>query len=163
MKGIRPVFVGHKLWRTPNCSGTSSATVQSVTACVGNSISPFVPRNLPPSLHPPPTMTHHHTSESELNLTTHRAPVSVWDRRGWDGTREQLTLMRWLVGIGGGTLAIQGARQRSVTGSILAGLGGTLAWWALTGEGDLSEARRWVAQTLERVGWSREDRVHEAS
>ena len=105
----------------------------------------------------------HHTSESELNLTTHRAPISVWDRRGWDGTREQLTLMRWLVGIGGGALAIQGARQRSIAGSILAGLGGTLAWWALTGEGDLSEARRWVTQTLERAGWNRDDRVHEAS
>ena len=33
-------------------------------------------------------------------------------------------------------------RQRTVTGGLLAGLGGSLAWWALTGEGDLSEARR---------------------
>ena len=23
---------------------------------------------------------------NELNLTTHRASASVWDRRGWDGT-----------------------------------------------------------------------------
>src|SRR5262245_60061859 len=73
------------------------------------------------------------TSVSELNLTTHRAPASVWDRRGWDGTPEQLALTRWLVGIGGGALAIQGLRQRTVVGSMLAGLGGTLAWWALTG------------------------------
>src|SRR5438105_4847189 len=151
MNGIRPLLARRRLWRTPNGPGTSSATVVPLTARVGNSISSSVVRNLPPSLHPSPTMNHH-TSENELNLTTHRAPVSVWDRRGWDGTREQLTLMRWLVGIGGGALAIQGARQRSVAGSILAGLGGTLAWWALTGEGDLSEARRWVAHALERAG-----------
>jgi hypothetical protein len=103
------------------------------------------------------------TSRAEgLNLTTHRAPVSVWDRRGWDGTREQLALTRWLVGIGGGALALQGMRQRTVTGSLLAGLGGGLAWWALTGEGDLSEARRFFARALEP--WLRqEDLVHEAS
>ncbi len=70
------------------------------------------------------------TETHGLNLTTHRAPASVWDRRGWDGTREQLTMTRWLVGIGGGALALQGLRQRSVAGSILAGLGGSLAWWA---------------------------------
>jgi hypothetical protein len=105
----------------------------------------------------------HETSASELNLSTHRAPVSVWDRRGWDGTREQLTIMRWLVGIGGAALAVQGCRQRSLVGGILAGLGGGLAWWALTGEGDLSEVGRWFTHALERAGWTREDRVHEAS
>ena len=103
------------------------------------------------------------TETHGLNLTTHRAPASVWDRRGWDGTREQLTMTRWLVGIGGGALALQGLRQRSVAGSILAGLGGSLAWWALTGEGDLSEVGRWVAHRIERTGWRSEDRVHEAS
>ena len=103
------------------------------------------------------------TETHGLNLTTHRAPASVWDRRGWDGTREQLTMTRWLVGIGGGALALQGLRQRSVAGSVLAGLGGSLAWWALTGEGDLSEARRFVGQLIERAGWRREDQVHDAS
>ena len=29
---------------------------------------------------------------NELNLTTHRASASVWDRRGWDGTRERLAM-----------------------------------------------------------------------
>src|SRR5437667_6009618 len=149
MKRIRPVFTRDELWRTPNCSGTSSATVESVTAGVGNSISPSVPRNLPPSLHPHPTMNH--TSESELNLTTHRAPVSVWDRRGWDGTREQLALSRWLVGIGGGALAVQGLRRRTISGTMLAGIGASLAWLALTGEGDFSEARRWVGHLIERI------------
>jgi len=98
-----------------------------------------------------------------LNLTTHRAPASVWDRRGWDGTREQLAMTRWLVGIGGTALALQGLRQKSVTGSLLAGIGGSLAWWALTGEGDLSEARRWYCEITERFGWRREDLVHDAS
>jgi len=103
------------------------------------------------------------TETHGLNLTTHRAPASVWDRRGWDGTREQLTMTRWLVGLGGGALALQGLRQRSVAGSILAGLGGSLAWWALTGEGDLSEARRFVGHLVDRAGWRTEDQVHGAS
>ena len=101
--------------------------------------------------------------DNELNLSTHRAPVSVWDRRGWDGTREQLALTRWLVGAGGAALAVQGLRQRNVAGGLLAGLGGSLAWWALTGEGDLSEARRWVGRAIERFGWRADDQVHEAS
>jgi hypothetical protein len=99
----------------------------------------------------------------ELNLTTHRAPGSVWERRGWDGTKEQLAMTRWLLGIGGGALAIQGLRHRTVAGSLLAGVGSGLAWWALTGEGDLSEARQWFGQLVERAGWVSEDRVHEES
>jgi len=113
------------------------------------------------NLHPPGGMTEISHAEG-LNLTTHRAPASVWDRRGWDGTREQLALTRWLVGIGGGALAIQGLRQKTVTGSLLGGLGASLAWWALTGEGDLSDARRFFGRVLEP--WRRqEDLVHEAS
>ncbi len=103
------------------------------------------------------------TPVQELNLTAHREPTSVWDRRGWNGSPERLTLTRWLVGIGGGALAVQGLRQRGVTGTFFAGLGGSLAWWALTGEGDLSAARQWFSQVLERAPWNREDLVHEAS
>jgi hypothetical protein len=103
------------------------------------------------------------TDTRELNLTTHRAPLSVWERRGWDGTRERLAMTRWLVGIGGGALAVQGLRQRTVAGSVLAGLGGGLAWWALAGEGDLSGPRRWFGQLIERLGRGFEDPVHEAS
>jgi hypothetical protein len=102
-------------------------------------------------------------ADSELNLSTHRAPASVWERRGWDGTREQLTLTRWLVGAAGAALAVQGMRQRSVTGGLLAGFGGSLAWWALTGEGDLLEARRRIGQVMDRLGWRADDLVHEAS
>jgi uncharacterized membrane protein len=100
---------------------------------------------------------------TEMNLTTHRSSVSVWDRRGWDGTREQLATTRWLVGIGGGALALQGVRPRSVIGSVLAALGGTLAWWALTGEGDLSEARRRVSQLLGPFTRSQREQIDDAS
>ena len=103
------------------------------------------------------------TQTSDLNLKTHRASESVWERSGWDGTRQQLALTRWMVGIGGGALAIQGLRQKSVAGTVLAGLGGTLAWWALTGEGDLSDARRWLGGLIERVSRGSEDLIHEAS
>jgi hypothetical protein len=103
------------------------------------------------------------TDTRELNLTTHRAPESVWDRRGWDGSRERLTVTRWLVGIGGGALAIQGLRQRTVGGSVLAGLGGGLAWWALAGQGDLSQVQRALGGLIERVFTSFDDPVHEAS
>jgi hypothetical protein len=99
----------------------------------------------------------------ELNLTTHRAPASVWDRRGWDGTRERKAMTRWLLGAGGSALALQGLRQRTVMGGLLAGIGGGLAVWALSGEGDLSDARRWLACMAERVGWSSQDLVHDAS
>lgn len=99
----------------------------------------------------------------ELNLTTHRAPASVWERSGWDGTREQLAMTRWLVGIGGGVLALQALRRRTVAGSILAGFGGGLAWWALSGEGGLPDGRRWLGHKLERVGLHTEDRVHDES
>jgi hypothetical protein len=103
------------------------------------------------------------TPVQELNITAHRAAASVWDRRGWDGT-PQPVVTRWLVGVGGGALAIEGLRRRGVTGSFFAALGGTLAWWALTGEGDLSAARRWFTQVLERAPWHHpEDLVHEAS
>jgi hypothetical protein len=117
----------------------------------------------PPVFAPEFALTPRMTDSHGLNLTTHRAAASVWERRGWDGTREQLAMTRWLVGIGGGALAVQGLRQRSVAGSILAGIGGSLAWWALTGEGDLSDARRFISQLVERAGWRREDLVHDAS
>ena len=93
----------------------------------------------------------------------HRATESVWDRRGWDGSTERMTLTRLLIGVGGGALAIQGWRQGTWQGRTLAGLGGTLAWWAVTGEGDLDDARRWFNEVMERTPWRRADRVMDAS
>jgi len=103
------------------------------------------------------------SSSGDLNLTTHRAETSVWDRRGWDGTRE-LEMTRWLVGVGGGALAIEGLRRRGFSGSFFAGLGGSLVWWALTGQGDLTTARRWFGDVLEHAPWRYiEDPVFAAS
>jgi hypothetical protein len=102
-------------------------------------------------------------ANSELNLTTHRASASVWDRRGWDGTRERLAMTRLLLGLGGSALALQGIRQKTLTGGLLAGIGGSLAWWALSGEGDLSEPRRWLTHLAERAGWNPDDLVHDTS
>ena len=100
---------------------------------------------------------------SDLNLATHRNSASVWARSGWDGTRQRLTVTRWLVGIGGGALAIQGLRKRGMIGSVLTGFGGSLAWWALTGEGDLSDARRWFRELYTRVTGDKHDLIAQTS
>src|SRR5206468_6135600 len=86
----------------------------------------------------------------------------VWERRGWNGTPQQLALTRWLIGIGGAALAIHAMRQRTKTGGVLAGLSGGLAWWALTGTGDLSAVRQWLTRVVEPL-FGREDLVHQAS
>ncbi|MQA30427.1 MAG: hypothetical protein GEU82_11420 [Luteitalea sp.] len=104
-----------------------------------------------------------HTSSEGLNLTTHRAPASVWNRSGWDGSRERLALSRLLLGVGGAALAIQGARQGTWTGRMLSGLGGGLAFWALTGEGDLTEARRRVSALVGRLFSEGDDVVTQSS
>jgi hypothetical protein len=100
-------------------------------------------------------MTTNQITDRGLNLGTHRQNSSVWQRRGWDGTRQRLAMSRLLVGIGGGALALQAMRSKTLSGRMLAGLGGTLAWWALTGEGDLTEARRWFDRVIERAPWKR--------
>jgi hypothetical protein len=97
------------------------------------------------------------------NLTTHRAAESIWNRSGWDGTPDQLTATRWLLAVGGGALALQGLRQRSIPGSLLAGVGGSLAWWALKGDGSLADVRCWLNGLADRIGWRAEDRVHDES
>jgi hypothetical protein len=101
-------------------------------------------------------------STRDLNLSTHRAPSSVWDRRGWDGTADTPPLSRLLLGVGGGALAIQGLRRRGVTGSMLAGLGGSLTWWAISGRSTFPDMQRWLCEARElfRCGT---DQVHEAS
>jgi uncharacterized membrane protein len=73
--------------------------------------------------------------------------VSVWNRPGWDGSTER-AITRWLVAVGGGALAVEGLRRRGYAGSFLAGLGGSLVWWAVTG--DLTRTRLWVADVVER-------------
>jgi hypothetical protein len=108
-------------------------------------------------------MTDSSLEGSGLNLTAHRAEGSVWDRRGWGGSRE-VPVTRLLVGVGGAALAIQAIRHRSWAGRALALVGGGLAWSALSGKGDLDRVRGWCLSALERALWHRpEDLVHEAS
>jgi hypothetical protein len=103
-------------------------------------------------------------NSASLNITAHRTTGdSVWNKRGWN-TRSDLVMTRWLAGAGGIALGLAGLRRRDVAGIVVAGLGGTLAWWAATGRGaNLSAARRWVVTALDRLPWRREDAVQEAS
>jgi hypothetical protein len=74
-----------------------------------------------------------------------------------------VTATRWLIGGGGVALIFQGMRQKGLTRAMLTGIGGTLAWWAVTGEGEWPNAQRWVKRAAERLGGLNEDPVHEAS
>lgn len=87
---------------------------------------------------------------TQLNQKMVRTTGSVWERRGWDGAPQRRSATRLLVGIGGAALAVQGARQRGWRGRALATLGGSLAWWAMTDGGDLSDAQRWITDVLQR-------------
>jgi hypothetical protein len=92
------------------------------------------------------TMTMTEANPSNLNLTMHRSEQNVWARPGWDGRKESLTPARVLIGVGGAVLALQALRYRTWSSRVLSGLGTSLAWWALTGEGDLSGVRRVVTR-----------------
>src|SRR5262245_48220490 len=136
-------------------------TVGPTTAGVMKPVSPAIPSSSKcPELAFMSAMTDRHTADYDLNLASHRQQSSVWEKRGWDGSR-QFMMSRWLLGIGGAVLAIESIRRRKLT---LAGLGGTLVWWALTGEGDLADARQWFDQVMQRAPWRRrEDPVQLAS
>ena len=109
-------------------------------------------------------MAHTQTSSHDgMNLTTHRALESVWSRRGWDGTRSRFLWTRILIGVGGRALAVQGMRQRTWSGGILAGVGASLACWAIAGSEDPFGVRVRVGEVLERVRDRSADLVHEAS
>jgi hypothetical protein len=102
-------------------------------------------------------------TETTMNLDTHRAPQSVWNRRGWDGTDERQAVTRIFIGVGGGIMALQGLRQGNWSGRLLFSVGGSLVWWAMTGGGRIGRAARWVEEVVERTGFRRNDAVHEAS
>ena len=76
--------------------------------------------------------------------------------------RRQDAIVRLLVGAGGGALMIQGMRMRSRSGRFLAGLGGSLAVWALTGDTNMPSVRGWFTRILERAR-TLDDVVVEAS
>jgi hypothetical protein len=98
----------------------------------------------------------------ELNLTAHRDSVNVWDQLAIDACRRRHTVARLLLGVGGATLVLQGVKLSTWKGGLLAGLGGSLAVWALT-QDDPTALRRWVSDTVERFGLCRADPVTEMS
>ena len=73
------------------------------------------------------------------------------------------TATRWLLGGSGVALALQGMRQKGVARAVLTGVGGTLAWWALAGDGEMPDTRRWLSSLAEKIRGLTEDPVHEAS
>ena len=114
-------------------------------------------------LNPPSTSIAAASHSSGLNVTIHRAPASVWDRRGWNGSRLQATATRWLIGGGGIALALQGMRHKGIARAAMTGLGGSLAWWAVTGDGEMPDMQRWLRLVAEKISGLAEDPVHEAS
>jgi hypothetical protein len=77
-------------------------------------------------------------------------------------SRRRVTLTRALLGMSGCALAVRGARQRGWRGGALAGIGVSIAWWALT-QDDLSAFRRWIDARLERLGLCGRDVIDEAA
>ena len=59
------------------------------------------------------------TSMEHSNLVPHRAPQSVWDKRGWRGPAIEERLAPWLISLGGAGLFAFGASRRSWRGTAL--------------------------------------------
>jgi hypothetical protein len=87
----------------------------------------------------------------ELNLQTHRAPASVWDRRGWESAPTRMAVTRLLLGAAGGALAIQGLRQKSKAGGLMTSMGSALMLWAISEGGDWPRVQRWCADLVGRL------------
>lgn len=103
-----------------------------------------------------------HSTGEERNLTQHRSSDNVWERRGWDGTRERQEIVRWLVGASGGALMVQGYRLGTRRGRVLAAFGAALGAWAIAGDANLASAREWLVHLIERAR-TLDDIVMEAS
>ncbi len=103
------------------------------------------------------------STSAQLNQTMVRHPDSVWNRRGWNGAPDARMAMRLLIGVSGAALAVQGFRFGAWRGRTLAALGSSLSWWAMTGRGDLSDARRWFMEVVERRWWPEDQQVTRAS
>jgi hypothetical protein len=84
------------------------------------------------------------TTMDQSNLMTHRAPQSVWDKRGWRGTTIEERLAPWLVSLGGAGLFAFSASRRSRLG--MAGMAAGFTLVALATAGICSPSRvatRW--------------------
>jgi len=69
----------------------------------------------------------------QSNLVIHRAPQSVWDKRGWRGTTIEERLAPWLVSLGGAGLFAFGASRRSWRGMVFMAAGFTFVAAATAG------------------------------
>ena len=98
-----------------------------------------------------------------MNLATHRQPESIWDQPGWDGTDERMVAARVAAGLGAALLLVHGLRRRTWLSGLEVSLGGSLAWWALTGGGRIEHARHVLGEIAERTGFRPPDAIHEAS
>ena len=67
------------------------------------------------------------------NLTPHRAPQSVWDKRGWRGPEIEERLAPWLISLGGAGLFAFGASRRSWRGMAFMAAGLSLVAFATAG------------------------------
>jgi hypothetical protein len=54
-------------------------------------------------------------------------------------------------------------RQKGFARAMMTGIGGTLAWWALTGDGEVPDASEWLARISATLRGSGGDPVHDAS
>jgi hypothetical protein len=70
------------------------------------------------------------TTDDTSNLASHRAPASVWDKRGWRGPTIEERVGPWLVWLAGAGLVLYGARRRSWRD----------AWWIAGGLGLIAGA-----------------------
>jgi hypothetical protein len=70
------------------------------------------------------------TTDGTLNLASHRAPTSIWDKRGRSGPTIEERVGPWLVSLAGAVLVVYGARRRSWRG----------AWWIASGIGFVAGA-----------------------
>src|SRR5690349_8079766 len=102
-------------------------------------------------------------NERTMNLAVHRQPESIWDQPGWDGTDERRMAVRVAAGIGGALLLAHGFRRRTWLSGLEVSLGGSLAWWAVTGGGRIEHARHVIGEIAERTGFRQPDAIHEAS
>jgi len=100
------------------------------------------------------------TPENRLNLHPHRAAGSVWDRPGFAGPCRS-DARRYVLAAAGGALTLHGLRQRSMLGSLMAGVGGVLLWKTLAGDG--RNAWESVRRMTERMLPRQQDPVHDAS
>ena len=78
------------------------------------------------------------------NLTSHRAPQSVWDKRGWRGATIEERVAPWLVATVGAALSVYGISRRSWHGAWWIAAGATFIGGAVAGLCDPSgESVRW--------------------